>query len=488
MIFKRSYLSKAKRKKYVKQAKTAAKAYAMARGGAFANSAAKQMGIKPNTAISKMIEEAAKGQKYSGDAAMRILGKVAMAQVEAKIGSHIYTKVPEIIARGLDALTVASESTVVTGRREANSTVGRVFKTSFEAGKPATRSVVQAGKQNGTSKITFYDSIVQTPTNDRDQLTLYSGFNQKALYWPRSVAHWSWNDLKTLINATGYVNETERAEAAYWLTKYFGTKLTIYNTNKYIKTKVKVHWLRQKEHNGGASTKMSSFFNSNIDFPTVKYTIPAEYQLTNNVVDTVFDHVMVDPVLGSMRQAERFPVTFDVVKTFTQTLDPGESWNIDYKHHTGPGIRINDLVNAVDDTAFNNEASFFYYPVIEFVGPTVECIDSDPPHLSYLGTAPGNLQVEFKKYFEAVLAPQGAETIYDGAGGYKSQYAIRVWKAPRTDNDTTIRRRFSIDSENILGAGGTPAIGKFVIPVVTDTQIQRAGQMTVAPTENPTPG
>jgi len=412
------------------------------------------------------------------------ISSMASAKAALDVAGATIDVVGQVRALGQAGNTTAVSRTTSSGLATNTSAIGRKFKTTFDVGRPSTRIVNEKGRTSGTRKLTQFDTSVQNldPTSPaRTSLTMTTGANQKFVYAYDNRSYWTMKDLEDLTDASVYNASKNQSQKAYWLTKYFGVKYRLMNTNKYLKVKVKVHWLKSLK-TGFAPKEWVRDCTKNDGLPGTENNIqwiPYNTQLTTGTDNPERFGVGIDPQLGSMNKSKLFGMVFQTVKTFTKTMEPGESWEIDYKHHTGPGIRLNDMVITKDSVSWAEGAAAFYYPMFEIVGVPVEVVNASNRDSSFIATSSGAVQLEMKKYCEIVNSDLTSPEVFDAQGGYeRNNWAYRVF----TDYSTTatesqqITRRFNIDYNNILKEGEADAAGKYIIPITTELQKVRAGK------------
>ena len=417
--------------------------------------------------------------------AATLLG-TATGKFAAAAGGKTVEIVADAIARGRDKEAVAISDTTIQGSPNPNSTIGRKFRTSFEVGTPSTSTVRRLAKNNGTQKVMKYDTQVSAAFDsaERTSLTTRTGFNQKTVFWFDDKSYWTIGELGNMTNSNLYDRTVNSSQVAYWMTKYFGNRYTIMNKNKYLKQTVKVHFAKLVQPTFDPKAWLNDSFISGA-LPTTATTndetIPYNLQLTplTNVADK--SQVGIDPKLGRLTKSSIFNQTFQIQKTFTRQIEPGETWEITYKHHTGPGLKLQDIIREVANANWDAGASAFYYPIFEIVGPVVECSESTNTNNTFIGTSSGSVQVEMQKFCEIVNAPADRDGLYETSDGYeKDNWAYRVFTdMSTTDNSSVISRRFNVDYADILPAGATAADDKFIIPVATETQTARGGKANI---------
>lgn len=458
---------------------------ALKRRGGYASSA----GIRPispnriNDTISRTISRQASRSKTPAQLAAEYVAKMAANKIAVSVGEAMVRKVLDAPVKdpegNKETSSIMRQS--VTGRPSTASTVGRTFKVKYEAGDKPTASVRNAEKQNGSTRIKYSDTSVDIgDVAARSDFNLRYGFNRKDFYWFDSSSYWTFQDLFTLSGIATYTLEQERYQRCYWLTKNFGTKITLLNKNQFLKSKVKIHLLRQTDLSYSGLTAFNEFCHPTVATPANLGHIPVRYQLSDRTTGTYRNLVSTDPKLTTISKSAAIKTLFDKAVTYSLTLEPGESVEFDYKHHTGSGIRMDQLQYANVDTAtFSSSAPAFYYPVIEACGPMVECIDSVDTDRSWIGTASGAVQVSFTKYAEIVQGSQDLNTYLDTTGYEHNHWAFKVYSDPAPSEASTTSKIFNVRYADILREGETPAIGKYIIPVATDLNVTQGGKVNL---------
>lgn len=428
--------------------------------------------------VEKVILKGTAKIKNRGFAVSGILKALGNADIGVRIGNTRYYQLHGRPATGQDdnGSVPASDSTAIKGFSDPSNVIGKTYKTTFEVGQPSTKTVNQIGKQNGTRKITLTDTMVSASTPLLLSLNTDTGFNQRSITAYREHAYWTYDNLFTLSGVASYAQDPNTVQKAYWLSKYFGTTTTILNRNKYLKMKVKVIWVSQKNLNINAIDAYNKTFNADIGIQDMG-AIPRELQLRNPGLATYNTQAWLDPKLGRLTGSDDFNNAFEIEKTFTRMLEPGEVWTIDYKHHTGPGLDLKHLIAAKNDTGVVTvSASPFLYPIIQIEGKQVACIDSSNNGIQYIGTSPGSILVHFKKYAELVTASKSNPYESITPGLVHDDWAYRVFTKPEPARGDGVLRRTNVNYENILRTGETDAPGKYYIPVTTELGLRRGGK------------
>lgn len=410
-------------------------------------------------------------------AAVNIAGKVISAATDAPV-------------RG-DQPAPTVEGTKMVATKRSATLSGRTFKTTFEAGKPNSSAIRQTEKLNGSRKFTQFDTMTdrQDPTLRRE-LSPIAGFNRKEVMAYDNTSFWSYNDLFGLLNFGSYNYPLTRSQTTYWMAKHFGVNTRIMNQNRYTNVKMKVHWVRQILQGKSPQAQVADAFSPDL-LTHFEGTIPFDLQLTPSTSGTTYAACSMDPRKGSLKKSPAFNDSLEVVKTMTRTLAPGDVWEIDYKHHTGSGLKLEELfdkyTNRLTDEGYNENAAAFYYPIFEFNGPQVEAYESNDAlsQHSYIGTAPCAVHFEFRKYADICLDSAPLTTTYslapNGGGMQDIRWAFKTYtKAGNDANPAVVERIFNIPVGNILAPGQAPGAGFWVIPVITEFDVERGGRPAAA--------
>lgn len=384
---------------------------------------------------------------------------------------------------------VGTESTRAVLTKSNPGLSGKTYRTKFSAGRASTKMVNTAERMNGARKFTYSDTVVDiAPGALRKELSPISGFNRKGVIGYAEYSYWSFNDLFGLMGTASYVRPTLKEQRSYFMSKNFGTVSKVMNQNKYLNVKVTCRWVRQLLSGQSPNANLGLAFTSST--PTITSvepnTIPYNHQMVGRTQVPNYTFCPIDPVYGNLNSSAAFRENFEVVKTMTKTLNPGDIWEIDYCHHTGPGLVFEDMYDrfttATTDEGHNELAAAFYYPIFEFSGPQVEAFDSLDAlgQNSIIGTSPCAMHFEFRKYAEIVQRSQAElskDTTISQGGFFSTRYAVRTFTKAGPSYDTGVmKRRFSLPVSSILKAGEAPFVDKYIIPVTTDYTVDRGGR------------
>lgn len=451
--------------------------------------------LSKTASAGKLLESAirytAKQSKDPGSYARKAVRALDQAKVVVDIAGTTFQKIQEADVMGTDNATteaaVASSTSIVNGVSMNNA--GRVYNTKFHAGKLPTKMVNLQAKMGGSTKFTYKDTLnSEQSAVSRTELSSSFGFNQKLFLSYNDWSYWSYKDLFDLSDVVNYNSPLAKSQRTYWLTKHFGNQYTLMNKNKYVDMKVKVHFCKQEIFGESPKAKFNEGFGSAIPTdlaPNPEGAIPSNLQLSQNLVTAIRSRVLTDPRYTTLSKAPALRENFDVVKTFSKNLGPGEIWKIDYRHFTGSGLNLEELSekqnSAALDNGYNENAAAFFYPIFEVVGPQVECVDSTDTAISFIGSSSGMLQVEMRKYAEIVEQTGDKSDIFtpaiDGGGAYSQYWAYKTFTnaSPQFDQTTIGDNLKNVSFGNILKTGEPAGAGKYFIPISSEFSPKRGG-------------
>lgn len=428
-----------------------------------------------NAEIKKKIKLATDPQEVF----QREMDKLNKTSVLADIEGTEYQKITGPAMQGAEDLReqgcVSRSHTVL---RSAEDTIGqgKLRKTSVHTGFPLTKTLKLRGKQNGTTVQTLNDTEVDVVDPlDRVHLTRSFGFNQKMIWNLDNNLYWTLADIYTIFSGNLY-QPAKNVQSVYADTHYFASTLKIRNVNFYLRQKVKVHLMVQKQKDFNALADFSDFTFNNSQLTQQIGRIPVNKQF-GDIDQTNKEggrHIVVDPST-SIGSSTNLQDMFEKAKTFTATLGAGEEWVIDHKHHTGPGIRMDRVIAQYTQAGGDHPSSapFFYY-VIEANGCPTQLISNADSLIRYSGTAAGGIHVEAKKYYKVGLAAEN--TVYaaaDEGGFFKTDYGFRIY-TKRTPGGSTPEKLFNKPSSQITFEGD-PTPDTYRIPVITDATAKPGG-------------
>jgi len=418
----------------------------------------------------------------------RYIVKKGKEELKKRVGDMTFVPLPKPRGEGVSGqaggtITAGGYSQSAVGRAGPQNSIGKTYKTKFVAGKLPTSSVKMMEKLGGSTKRTWFDTnlpvsgTTEPLLDEQRSLRISHGFNRRSATCFNANFFWTWEKLMGIADVSEYTESQLEDQTIYWMTKHFGHEMQIVNTNKYLDTYVKVSYVSQKNLADPAITCFRDAFTTSLG-AVKEGAIPRYYQLENLATFGYRNTAAMDPIYGRLSKSEAFRKNFNVAKTFTRKLAPGETWVLDYKHHTGPGMRVDDLYWASQTAAeIDAFAAMFYVPIIETWGPSVEIVHAEDRSRSHIGTASGMIQTRHKLYYEAVLAPQSIDNVYETTlGAFKRKWAFKVYTDSNISTSRPTARRFSVPYNLITDDINSTTVGAYIIPVTTDLTIAAGGR------------
>lgn len=431
---------------------------------------------------------------------------------------------------GGDVPSVLSNS--ISFRNAADLTRGnaakRSYRTKFESGRPTSRTLRELGKENGVAKITVFDSKwyngEEPETTDglqRGSLSQGHGFNLRSFVCLPAASYVDRDQVARLTainlnaaNAISPVNMDQRILGSLMNTQ---SRIELMNQNRFYPIQFKIHVVAVEGSSFDAPDVLTSLaesvknqmlepsafadtngdgvdeqfvFNNNQSIPDwFLVSNPARLEGIGQFAVTSWEQLRSGKGLES---SEWFRENFNIVKTVTKTLDPGESWLFTHKHHFGGGFDLTAWFSPKGSRDRLTPCAYAFF--IESTGVPCEGVllttgaNSQSIRNPRLGTSPGRWFFEFQTKVEYVQASTSSQNLLAGrrniAGFLESASTpfmhIRVY-----DNDVAGRlnvnkykpffvRLVDIDDSD------APIAGNFFLPVQTDTFQSSDGASTTS--------
>lgn len=465
------------RKKYSKATKSAMRV----RGG-FVGSSGGRLGAtiknarEINKVVGHMMETAARSSKDPFGVAAETLAKLNGDRIKVKLGKKLFEKLGDTELLGKRNVVAESETTHK-GYQDPATMLGKTYHTEFHVGRKPTKTVNLQAKLGGEVKEKYSDTLADIQNSTRAELSVKCGFNRKKVFWYGTTpGFWSYSDLAVLSEVNFYTPNPNAAQRCYWLTKWFQQSFKLSNVNKYLAVNVAVHFLSPQTDSDSNVAMRGTF--SGVDGVQRLGSIPINQQYSDLQLGVVLSQVEMDP-RKSFTSSFDFQESFKVQKTFRKKLQPGEIWKIDYRHFTGPGLNMNEIVNSKDSiSSLSPLNSCFYFPVFEITGQSVEAYDSEDTQIIYTGTSIGMVHLEAEKTFCTATSAESKNDLYDEGAYIASNYAMKVYTDTGTIPNNSINQPFNLPYSDIQDRGVAPTAGKYVIPLQRETTPGSAGQLT----------
>jgi len=355
-------------------------------------------------------------------------------------------------------------------------------------GRPTTRAIWNVVKQNGLSRLVLFDTKYPAAANIYDmtpaQKDLVSGFNQRRFTVLPPSTYINGQDLLTVIgNETASTVQTAKSQRAYASIIDATTELQLHNQNSHYSATVKVHLVKAlKEGELAIDTIHTNIENQVLnDSLTVAKpcALPLWQQFSEAIVETSTDELKINRtyMLGwthslkgkGLDESSYFRDNYEIVKTTSIKLPPGDILNYRHTHCFGPGIDVGMLCDA-DSTQWrlNEPASYFY--IVEQCGyETCEmnyCY-SGTSTTSYLGRPNSLIAWEVRKSIR-YANPESIGNAFDVTGVQTSPVHMRVWDSDSNVTAAVAEKEFNL-SNNLITGVNPPPVGQGIIFTRTHT-------------------
>jgi hypothetical protein len=418
-----------------------------------------------------------------------------------------------------DVFVPISSITTKTTMSLANNTENRIIhKTTFRSGKRPTGSLLALAKSEGTVYKKCHDSKIEfrLPA-DRNTLTWGAGFNSKTYCMLPEYSLFTWNDLMNFIHTAdsdigtgGQAKNPNKKIKTLASVLSTSSQFMFYNQSNVLPALMKIHVVKLKESEalqdpGTTPANVGKAYmllagargeNTGQKFDGV----PAYYAHNPFALEIGSDAALrrttraefpVSLKLQSLMVSDFFREQCDVVKTFSQRLEPGDFWNFRHIHSYGPGI---DLAMAnmkgnentgQDDTDIRQttgDLPVTYAFIVETYGYMCEGImrTDTNNYDQYLGTSPTFITQEFKTAIHYVLDSTDQEpgTSIDGP----PKCHRRIWISdPSGLTESTIggalpttadKEIFVLNASIVESRASADSAGKMYIPTSTSESVQ----------------
>lgn len=348
----------------------------------------------------------------------------------------------------------------------------KTYTTKFVTGEPLARSLKIMKNMFGTQKLVNFDTLVEDQTAgtaDRDALLVTTGFNSRKYVGPKSDYYTTYGDIQTLYGLSTASVATVAFQNVYGCMVMKSDKIKIHNSGTVFPSKVKVHYIKAEQTSATEGTYeiFKNSINSNY-LAQDQLALPNRYQFNNRTESGQLCYAEFSRrgpgIFGSGEAKSRL----EIVKTFSKTLSPGDTWELTEEHYFRSGCNLSALLADLDNNAVSTKNALTYYPIIEFEGVQSEAVYNDGASSTFIGTSPCWLSLEFSKAYEYILEGRDSSN-WGGAGVTLGNPAIRLFEKKLTDTD----REFHLSMANI-GSGA----GQYSIPALSETSVVDAGQRT----------
>ena len=305
---------------------------------------------------------------------------------------------------------------------------------SFHVARRSTSSVRQAANLYGTNNVQISNSLSEvTKPEDRKMLSRSFGFNQKSIDFLNSPFFITVKDYLNLYNLMDWKTPQYGRHVAYGLAQEEFSNFRLRNSNTYHKIKVKVHVVKIIDDDVTSLMLFEKTFNKTSAGQEMGM-VPIVYQINDRPAGNVYVKSILTYKGCSVNMAPNFKTQARVVKTFSKTLSPGDTFDFRMTHHLGPGIRL-DVARTFMMTSRKGLQPSGYFPIIEVEGTPCEGQDLKTGSI-YQGTCPGWYNYEYTMGIKAAkhnsmvsnnLLSQSYDDELEGSQITK-EYAVKIYE------------------------------------------------------------
>lgn len=278
----------------------------------------------------------------------------------------------------------------------------------FNVGRESTKSVKTAESINGSSKLQLSNSLSECQdVTSRSYLNKSFGFNQKSIDFLEPNFYVCVQDYSSLFNITGLNVPHYGTQVPYAMVKEEYSNVRIRNSNTYHKLKFKINIIKILDDDLSIESLHNIFINKSVTRQQ-SGAIPKIYQISDRV-DPTNQFVNSALFYGGARLSlsPAFVNQARVVKTFSKTLNPGDTLDFRMRHHMGPGVRL-DLAKAFISAGAKGKQPSAFGIIVEAEG--TECQGMRIADKSiFQGSCPGWYNYEFSKGITLVKTPVKTE-------------------------------------------------------------------------------
>ena len=265
--------------------------------------------------------------------------------------------------------------------------------------------------------------------DDRSLLKGSFGFNQKSIDFLLNPFYVVASDYLNIYNVLEWKIEEHSKQIPYGLVLEEFSSFKVRSLNTYHKIKVKINVIKIMDDDISMADLYIKCFNKDCSAQDVG-RIPSVYQIVGRVGRTSSKYFlnMLCYNRVSLNQSSNFKTQAKIVKTYSKTLNPGDTLDFRMTHHYKSGIRIDVLQSYVLDKSENlghGHQPSGYGLVIEYIG--IECQGMrNEDKLMFQGTCPGWYTYEYNKSVKLI---RNSSIISSSSelDSITDKYAIRVF-------------------------------------------------------------
>jgi len=351
-----------------------------------------------------------------------------------------------------------------------------VHRKHITTGRPTTRAIWNVVKQNGLSRQVLYDTKYAAASNVYDitplQKDATSGFNQRLFTVLSPSAYVNGYDLiQTIGNETASTVQTAKSQRAYASILDATTELQLHNQASHYSATIKIHLVKALERGElGLQTIQDAIedqvLNDNLTVAKA-CALPLWMQFSDPIVEQSADEAKAarSKTVGWLQsikgkgpmESSYFRDNFEIVKTTSIKLPPGDVLNYRHTHCFGPGIDVGTLCDA-DATAWRlNEPASYFYIVEQYGFDTAELTFTYETNkqTSYLGRPNTHICMEARKSIR-YANPESIGDAFDITGVQSLPVHMRVWDSDSNITAASTEREFNLAPNLITGLNPPP--------------------------------
>ena len=368
-----------------------------------------------------------------------------------------------------------------------------VHRKHLTTGRPTTRAIWNVVKGNGLTRLVLFDTKYTTAANIYEitpaMKDIVSGFNQRRFTVLPPATYINGQDLLTVIgNETATTTQAAKSQRAYASILDATTELQFHNQSAHYSATVKVHLVKALKNGELALETIQQDIENQVLNDSISVgdpcALPLWQQFSNAIVESSVDEAKVNRtyMLGWLQSlkgkgpndSSYFRDNYEIVKTTSITLPPGDVLNYRHTHCFGPGIDVGTLCDA-DATQWRlNEPASYFYIVEQYGYETCELnfTYAGSNTTSYLGRPNTNIAWEVRKSIR-YANPESIGNAFDTTGVQTSPVHMRVWDSDSNVTAGPAEKEFNL-SYNLLTSTNPPPVGQGIIYTRSHTGLSTA--------------
>lgn len=363
----------------------------------------------------------------------------------------------------------------------------------IETGRPSSKALLEAAKENGTTTKELFDTANSTSDDKlffaRKQLNYGTGFNQRGLTIYGSPAYTTYadiyDDLGLGLSSTLADFKAQEIYAAYLSSQ---TQIRLRNQSAHHRALVEVELYAFDPERSSIDeacvymgqkvlytdpTVIGNPDDKNRKIPRLMQYGPARLETRQTSPEGARPGTVLScdytTKLDPFKYSGAFKEAFMKVGKVGQVLGPGDFLNFRHVHHHGPGVNVNQIMamKATDGATMERELHYVY--MIKYKGSPCEVIyNVGGVFEARLGSSPVILNSEIRRRITHVNAPDEAGDILNT--GVPTNVMLRAFTKTGVGNSLG-RPDFNLPLEK-WSTAATPADGFYAIQIASDRALR----------------